>query len=69
MKLLLSAYPCEPDRGIEAGVGWHWILELARLGHDVWLLTRANNQQAIQRASPNLICRTSVSSITIFRIG
>jgi len=54
MKLLLSAYACEPDRGSEPGVGWHWVLELARLGHDVWVLTRANNQQAIQRASPNL---------------
>ena len=54
MKLLLSAYACEPDRGSESGVGWHWVLELARLGHDVWVLTRANNQQAIQRASPNL---------------
>jgi glycosyltransferase involved in cell wall biosynthesis len=54
MKLLLSAYACEPDRGSEPGVGWHWVLELARLGHDVWVLTRANNQQAIERASPNL---------------
>ena len=54
MKLLLSAYACEPDRGGESGVGWHWALELARLRHDVWVLTRANNQQAIQRASPNL---------------
>jgi glycosyltransferase involved in cell wall biosynthesis len=54
MKLLLSAYACEPDRGSEPGVGWHWVLELNRLGHDVWVLTRANNQDAIQRASPNL---------------
>lgn len=54
MKLLLSAYACEPDRGSESGVGWHWMLELARLGHDVWVLTRANNQPAIQRAWPNL---------------
>ena len=54
MKLLLSAYACEPDRGSEPGVGWHWVLELAGLGHDVWVLTRTNNQQAIQRASPHL---------------
>jgi glycosyltransferase involved in cell wall biosynthesis len=54
MKLLLSAYACEPDRGSEPGVGWHWVLELARLGHDVWVVTRTNNQQAIQRVSPNL---------------
>lgn len=54
MKLLLSAYACEPDRGSEPGVGWHWVLELAGLGHDVWVLTRTNNQHAIQRASPQL---------------
>ena len=39
---------------VNRAIGWHWVLELARLGHDVWVLTRANNQQTIQRASPNL---------------
>ena len=54
MKLYCPPMRCEPDRGSESGVGWHWMLELARLGHDVWMLTRANNQPAIQRAWPNL---------------
>jgi glycosyltransferase involved in cell wall biosynthesis len=44
MKVLLSAYACEPNKGSEPGVGWNWALELARLGHEVWVLTRANNQ-------------------------
>jgi len=50
MRLLLSAYACEPGRGSEPGVGWNWALELARLGHDVWTLTRANNRESIENA-------------------
>jgi glycosyltransferase involved in cell wall biosynthesis len=48
MKILLSAYACEPDKGSEPGVGWNWALEIARLGHKVWVLTRANNQLSIK---------------------
>lgn len=47
MKILLSAYACEPGLGSEPGVGWHWAVELARTGHDVWVLTRASNASAI----------------------
>lgn len=50
LKLLLSAYACEPDRGSEPGVGWRWALEIARLGHEVVVITRENNRLAIQRA-------------------
>lgn len=49
MKILLSAYACEPNRGSEPGVGWNWAIELAKLGHDVWVLTRANNQTVIEQ--------------------
>jgi len=48
LKILLSAYACEPKRGSEPGVGWHWAIELSRLGHEVWVLTRANNRQATE---------------------
>ena len=47
-KILLSAYACEPGKGSEPGVGWRWALEIARLGHDVWVLTRANNRPPIE---------------------
>lgn len=47
MRVLLSAYACEPNRGSEAAAGWHWAIELARLGHEVWVITRANNQSSI----------------------
>ena len=50
LKILYSAYACEPGRGSEPGVGWHWAVETARLGHEVWVITRANNRGVIERA-------------------
>jgi glycosyltransferase involved in cell wall biosynthesis len=49
MKVLLSAYACEPEKGSEPGVGWNWVAHMARF-HEVWLLTRANNQPAIEQS-------------------
>jgi len=48
-RVLLSAYACEPGRGSEPGVGWNWATELARLGHQVTVITRAANQPAIEQ--------------------
>src|SRR5512146_185101 len=50
LRILLSAYACEPHKGSEPGVGWHWAVALARAGHEVWVLTRANNRDAVERA-------------------
>jgi len=50
LKILYSAYACEPGKGSEPGIGWHWALETARLGHQVWVITRANNRGAIEQA-------------------
>lgn len=49
MRILLSAYACEPGRGSEPGNGWNWSLALARLGHEVWTLTRPAGRPAIDR--------------------
>ncbi len=49
LRVLLSAYACEPGEGSEPGVGWNWVCEVARYC-DVWVLTRANNRPAIERA-------------------
>ena len=49
MKILLSAYACEPNRGSEAEIGWGIALELSKL-HQVWVITRANNEAVHQAA-------------------
>jgi glycosyltransferase involved in cell wall biosynthesis len=48
MKILLVAYACEPERGSEPGVGWNTAWHLAE-EHDVFVITRKNNQTAIER--------------------
>lgn len=49
-RILLSAYACEPGRGSEPGVGWNWALALARLGNEVWVITRENNRSVIEQS-------------------
>ena len=39
MKVLVSAYACNPAQGGECGNGFHWAWEMARRGHQVWCLT------------------------------
>ena len=50
MKLLLSAYACEPGLGSEPGVGWNSVLQAARF-HEVWVLTREVNRKGIEQAN------------------
>lgn len=49
LKVLISAYACEPDMGSEPGVGWNFVTTMAAK-HDVWVLTRANNRARIEAA-------------------
>jgi glycosyltransferase involved in cell wall biosynthesis len=49
LRVLISAYACEPGTGSEPGVGWNWITELARF-HDVWAVTRSLNRRAIEQS-------------------
>ena len=48
MKILLSAYACEPNKGSERGNGWNWAVHLGQLGHQVWVLTRVEGRDAIE---------------------
>lgn len=50
-RILVSAYGCEPGKGSEQGVGWNWMLQLARFGELV-VITRSNNRDAIEAALP-----------------
>jgi len=47
LKILMSAYACEPRKGSEPEVGWQWSLQMAYF-HDVTVLTRANNRISIE---------------------
>jgi len=48
MKVLMSSYACEPDRGSEPSVGWNWAMAISE--HvDITVLTRANNQDVIEK--------------------
>ncbi len=48
LRILLSAYACEPGKGSEPAVGWMWATELAASGHQVWVLTRESNRSSIE---------------------
>jgi glycosyltransferase involved in cell wall biosynthesis len=50
MKILLSAFACDPEQGSEPGVGWAWARHLARSGHDVSVLTRERYRASIEAA-------------------
>jgi glycosyltransferase involved in cell wall biosynthesis len=50
MRVLLSVFSCAPGFGSEAGVGWNWAVEVARLGHEVVALTETKHRAAIERA-------------------
>ncbi|BAY08413.1 glycosyltransferase family 4 protein [Calothrix sp. NIES-2098] len=49
MKVLLSAYSCEPGRGSEPGVGWNLAREIAK-HHEVWVLTRPDESKDVIEA-------------------
>ena len=44
MKILISAYSCEPGRGSERGLGWNVAREVAKY-HQVWVLTRPDESK------------------------
>jgi len=48
MRVLLSAYACEPNKGSEQEVGWQRALHMRPFADEVWVLTRANNQPVIE---------------------
>jgi glycosyltransferase involved in cell wall biosynthesis len=54
MRVLMSAYACEPRNGSEPGAGWNFARAAAER-HEVCVLTRANNRERIDaelRANP-----------------
>jgi len=58
MKILVSAYACEPYKGSEPGIGWNFVNEMSKY-HEVHVITRSNNQEGISNSlsehNPNLV--------------
>ena len=48
MKILISAYACEPNKGSEPGVGWETACAVDRVGHEVWVLTTTTHRSGIE---------------------
>lgn len=49
--LLVSAYGCEPGTGSEQGVGWNWVIQMAK-NNKLHVITRANNREKIEGNIP-----------------
>ena len=47
IRVLISAYACEPNKGSEPGVGWNWALQMAKMD-EVYVITRSNNRKVIE---------------------
>ena len=50
-RILISAYGCEPFRGSEAGVGWNWVLQMAK-NNELHIITRKNDREKIEKNIP-----------------
>jgi glycosyltransferase involved in cell wall biosynthesis len=48
MKILISAYACDPYRGSEPGVGWTAVCRIAKK-HDIWVLADDHNREGWER--------------------
>ena len=53
MRVVVTAYACNPRGGSESRVGWNWVSEIASR-HDVWLITRHNELDAVRREAKSL---------------
>jgi glycosyltransferase involved in cell wall biosynthesis len=49
LRVLVSAYACEPGLGSEPANGWNWAFELAKAGASVWVLTVPKGKEAIDK--------------------
>ena len=56
LRVLISAYACEPGRGSEPGVGWNLVRELSKR-HHLAVITRSNNQFTIEGSGEDWVER------------
>jgi len=53
VKILISAFACQPGRGSEPGAGWGWISGIAKF-HQVHLITTELGKEAIEATAHNV---------------
>ena len=63
-RILVSSFACSPLWGSEPGVGWHWLIELAKR-HHVVLITHSHFREHLEPLLetppwPRLRCATSL---------
>ncbi|NOY72307.1 MAG: glycosyltransferase family 1 protein, partial [Gammaproteobacteria bacterium] len=71
LKVLMSAYSCEPGKGSEPGVGWNMALSMCKY-HDVWVITRSTNKILIEKylkSNPVQNLKFVYFDLPIFLIG
>lgn len=54
MKILYSAFECNPYRGSEAYCGWSWIINMNKF-HEIFVITRNENKADIEKFCKNNI--------------
>jgi len=54
LKVLISAYACEFNKGSEPGAGWNMVNQISRF-HDVWVITRKNNRYSLEKNDSGMI--------------
>ena len=47
MKIIISAYACDPSQGSEPACGWNWVYHTVKSGHEVWCLTKVVNKKSL----------------------
>jgi glycosyltransferase involved in cell wall biosynthesis len=50
LRVLISAYGCQPGKGSEFGVGWNQVQQGARF-NDVWVITRSAHREVMEAES------------------
>jgi len=58
LKVLISAYACNPYKGSEEGVGWGWVRAISK-HHNIYVITAAYHREDIEKAISEKIIPSS----------
>ena len=65
MRILISAYACEPGAGSEGGHGWNYPSELAKRGHEVHAIVPARCSEGVGRE----LARAPIDNLAFHFVG